>query len=188
MWEVQAIRNSSATFLGLLLLSGFIAPAAWSQELDVYVVYSGRDRADKNELMRALPEELSVKAYNADLLAIADYSGKQKTIAKLETASVVVILNVAPMEHLEGILASTDVLIVNAVEARVRSERRTIHVLARGTLEGTVAPNLSTINATAEGDLANAAAVSAADVIVVSEARLDMDRAVSLIIQRLLGT
>ena len=180
-------RHSLAAILALLLPMGLGLPTARAQELDVFVVYASSERAQKTELLQTLPRGLSVKAYNVDLLALADYSGKQKVIAKMERASVVVILWDAPLEYLQGRLAGTDVVIVNSVRTGVSSERTTIYVLPRGTDIGALGRGLQTLNAAGEEDLTDAAAIRSADVVFFNEAILGMRRAVSLIAVALLG-
>lgn len=74
-------------FAALLLMS----PTAHA--IDVYLVYVGEDKAAQKELKAGLAEKgLDIKSYNADLLVLADYSGKQKVSTKLSSAKVVVFV------------------------------------------------------------------------------------------------
>lgn len=61
-------------------------------DVDVYIVYVGTDRAIKTELKSQLFDGLTVKTYNTKLLAMADYSGKQKAVAKISKAKLVVLI------------------------------------------------------------------------------------------------
>ncbi len=71
--------------------------------VDIYLVYSGTSKSIQKALKKALPSELKVKSYNVDLLAIADYSGKQKAILKLSQAKIIVLITNKPMEVLGDI-------------------------------------------------------------------------------------
>ena len=64
-----------------LVLLGLVASKAVAQ--DVYILYSGSGKAEKSVLQKSLGKKLKVRTYNVALLALADYSGKQRTLAKL---------------------------------------------------------------------------------------------------------
>jgi hypothetical protein len=87
---------ASAMFLTLCFVKPSIAKAT-----DIYLVYSGANKETKEEIQEALPETIEVKSYNAYLLAIADYSGKQKVIAKLSQAKMIVMLDEEAKEAFE---------------------------------------------------------------------------------------
>ena len=171
-----------------VVFSGLTAPALTARQVDVYIVYASSDRDAKNELTGALPDGLSVKSYNSNLLALADYSGKQKALSKLERASVVVILNDAPLDHLSGRLGDANVLLVNTVGTELTSDRRTIHVLDSGTDVGALGRNMTALNVSGEADLADRTRVEAANIIFVDIGILTASRGLSLIIQSLLGS
>ena len=81
-----------------LLLTGMafhvlFAFPAHAAGVDVYLVYVGADKSVKNNIVSALPEQLVVKHYNASMLKMADYSGKQKVVTKLSKAKLVVFIN-----------------------------------------------------------------------------------------------
>ncbi len=185
---MHTIQRFLTILAALVLLSGFTAPALTARQVDVYIVYASSDRDAKNELTAALAEGLSVKSYNSNLLALADYSGKQKAMSKLERVSVVVIINDAPLDHLAGRLADANVLLVNTVGTALTSDHRTIHVLDSGTDVAALGGNVSAINASGEADLADRTRVAAANVIFMDGATLTRSRGLSLIIQRLLGS
>ncbi len=179
-------HRTSAVFLSCLALAGPAAPALMAQQVDVYVVYRGGGRGEKNDLVEALPSGLDVKSYNSNLLALADYSGMQKVIAKLETARVVVILGNAPSQYIEGRVGSAHLVIVNSVSRTVTTRGRTIYVIRSGTNVSSLG-NLNTLNVQSEGDLANPGRVTAARLISVNESSVGMTESVALVVQRLLG-
>ncbi len=115
-----------------LLFMSFAVPVVWGAA-DVYLIYSGKNKADKKLFKKAFPKGIKVKAYNADLLAVADYSGKQKAAAKFDRARVIVILRDRPMEMLEGIGLSKDLIIVESVLSSVSSSGKTRYILRTGT-------------------------------------------------------
>lgn len=184
---MHTIQRFLTTLAALVVLSGFTTPALKARQVDVYIVYASSDRAAKNELTEALSEGLSVKSYNSNLLALADYSGKQKAMAKLERASIVVILSDAPLDHLAGRLADTDLLLVHTVRTVLTSDHRTIFVLDSGTDVTSLGGNVTAINASGEADLADRARFAAANVIFTDGAALTWSMGVSLVIQKLLG-
>ena len=187
MVRIPMIKRLTTILAAFVAFFGLTAPALTARQVDVYIVYASSDRDAKNELLGALPEGMSAKSYNSNLLALADYSGKQKALSKLERASVVVILNDAPLDHLSGRLADAVVLLVNTIGTELTSNRRTIHVLDSGTDVGALGGNVTAINASGESDLADRTRVEAANIIFVDVGTLTTSRTLSLIIQRLLG-
>ncbi|PCK07387.1 MAG: hypothetical protein COA42_14525 [Alteromonadaceae bacterium] len=81
----------------LLVVTGATIQAAG---VDVYLVYAGADKKLQKRIRATLPGDLAIKSYNASLLMMADYSGKQKAIAKLSSAKLVVLINKQSMELL----------------------------------------------------------------------------------------
>ena len=61
-------------FLGIMPLLTLVQLEAQAAT-EVYVVYSARDNAEKDKLMKTLPKNISTKAFNINFLAFADYSG-----------------------------------------------------------------------------------------------------------------
>ncbi len=173
--------------LGIAVACVAVTSPGVAQHIDLYVVYTSGNRAQKNDLLNALPEDVSVKAYNTNLLALADYSGKQKTIAKLETARIVVILDTGPMEHLQGSLTGPDVIIFNTAEDRLRSTGRTVYVLSGETDLSLLGNQLSVLDLDDQGAREDPSAFRDVDVIVVRRARNEMLGQLSEIIQRFLG-
>ncbi len=173
--------------LGIAIACVAVTSPAVAQHIDLYVVYTSGNRAQKNDLLDALPEDLSVKAYNTNLLALADYSGKQKTIAKLETARIVVILDTGPMEHLQGSLTGPDVIIFNTAEDRLRSTGRTVYVLSGETDMSLLGNQLSVLDLDDQDALEDPSAFRDADVIVMRRAGHELLGQLSEIIQRFLG-
>lgn len=164
-----------------------VAPLT-ARQIDVYVVYGGGDRNARDELLEALPDGLSVRSYNSNLLALADYSGKQKVLSKLETARVVVILSESALEYLQGRLVGTDLVIVRSVSTALTSDGHTLHVLTSGTDVSALGRSLNTLSVGALADLADEARVRTADVVFIDEGAIGLGRGVALVIQRIIGT
>ena len=97
----KILQSGLAMIMAFSLLSeASFTPAVAGSGVDVYIVFAGKDKKEKKAIKKAMPDNLTVKFYNIDLLALADYSGKQKAIAKLEKAKVVVFVKDAPHELL----------------------------------------------------------------------------------------
>jgi hypothetical protein len=112
-----------------------------AQDVDVYLVYSGRARAEKNAIAEALASHLNVTEYNADLLALADYSGKQRVIARMGRARVVVVVSDRAMELVGGGETAAVLVVVGSGSDTFASTSGTSYVVrsetsvsARGTV------------------------------------------------------
>ena len=95
---------------GVLLLAPGPACA-----VDVYLVYSSADKGLQKRFKKSLVPELSVRSYNIDLLALADYSGRQKALAKILKAGLVVIIKARPREII-GELSAANIIYVEGTE------------------------------------------------------------------------
>lgn len=162
----------------LFLMISLATPLAWGG-VDVYLIYSGKNKAEKKALMKALPKDIKVKAYNADLLAVADYSGIQKAVSKFESAGVIVVLRDRPLEMLKGATVSKDLIIVNSEKQGMKSSRWTIYLLDN-------AADLSPFGADAKkktvatlDDLANKDEIRSSDLLIVDEKKLQIQKVVS---------
>jgi hypothetical protein len=82
--------------VSLLIFAGSFAAPVYSAGADIFLVYVGADKKIKKSVKSALPAELKVKSYNASLLAMADYSGKQKAVSKITKAKLVVFITGKP--------------------------------------------------------------------------------------------
>ena len=183
-------KNSLAAILGFCLFFGATLSNVWagSRDVDVYVVFSGKDKQEKKALKNALPANLKVKFYNVDLLALADYSGKQKAVAKLETAKMIVIIKDRPLKLLQGSTFAKDLFIVGGAQNSVKSENWTLYVVDKGTNLSAVGANLKTHNAATVGDLSDLAALRAADAVLIDSGGLDIYSAVAKIVSQALGS
>ena len=189
MFKRKLAVNRIGTMLGFCLLFTTMFPKAWADQgsVDVYVAYSGKNKADKNALKKAFRNDISVKFYNVDLLAVADYSGKQKAIGKFERAKIIVILKDSPMELLQGAKLNTDLIIVQSVKNSVQSEKLNLYLVSKGTDLTALGGRAKTHNASNEGDLSDAGVLRSLDVVLVDETSLDINKAVDLIVNKLLG-
>lgn len=112
----KVIINSR--FLLLILLIAF-SPSSIATGVDVYLVYLGADKSVQKQLKADLPGNLKVKAYNAGILTMADYSGKQKAIGKLSQAKVVALVTEKPLALLENHQFKNSVVISNGDQADI---------------------------------------------------------------------
>lgn len=88
---------------------------------DAYIAYSSKDKALKSRIEKAL-SSLKVKSYNANLLAVADYSGKQKAVGKLERASIVILVGQKVQDIFKGHKFSKKIISVDAATTKVKAK------------------------------------------------------------------
>lgn len=184
---INALNWNKAYMLiaGGTLLWGLVAPSTASA-VDAYVLYDGKSKKEKKTFLAALPKALSVKSYNVDLLAVADYSGKQKAISKFQKASVVVILLDGPMKVLKGSTVKKDLIIVNSKMATVKSDSWRLHVLAKGTDISKIGKRLKTLEASKTDALQKFENLEPVDVVLV-DGDLDLLQAGAIVTETILG-
>ena len=168
MKSLKALERNKAGMLvlGLMLLGGMLAPSI-ATAVDAYVLYDGKGKKEKKAFLASLPESLSVKSYNVDLLAVADYSGKQKALAKFQKASVVVILLDGPMKVLKGSTVKKDLVIVNSVMATVKSDTWRLYVVPKGAKISKIGKRLKTLEASKADALQKMEDLEPVDVVLV---------------------
>ncbi len=108
------IKIFRTTFLILIsLLITTLPQQVSAANVDVYLVYAGTEKAIAKTIKKKLSGDFKVKTYNVDLLALADYSGKQKVASKLAKARVVVLIRDKPGEILSDTSFKTVVEIMD---------------------------------------------------------------------------
>ena len=125
--------------LGLILASFVYSNAnatAWAappggSQIDVYILYSGKQKAERDALVKSLDEDLNVRTYNVDLLKLADYSGKQKAVAKIDKASIVISLGDEPAKILKGTKIASDLIIVANATRKFYSKEWNLNVVGK---------------------------------------------------------
>ena len=167
-----------AAALVLFLLLGMSAAAAAQ---DVYVVYSGKDRAFKDQIVGGFPAGVNVKQYNADLLALADYSGKQKAVTTISRAEVVVIIGDKPMDILKKSRIRANVLILRSVKKNVKSSGALIYVVGNRTdIRGLTG---SKLQVNSQADMNDEQSIKSSKVVVVNENAVTLPQAILKIAQ-----
>jgi len=172
--------------LGVLLCLSIEAPKTWSA-VDAYVIYGGKNKTEKKIFLAKLPKEVSVKSYNVDLLAVADYSGKQKALAKFQKASVIVLLLNDPMKILMGSILKPNLIIVQSAMETVKSETLTLYVLSKDFDISPLVKRVKVLEATNHDALKKLKDLESVDVIRVDEKFLDVIQAASVATGTLLG-
>jgi hypothetical protein len=166
---MQHKKRVFTAVLSIFLLWGLLPPAAYGKH-DACVVYAGKNKKDKKQIMRALSKSgLTAKAYNSDLLTIADYSGKQKAITKISQSNIVVIIKDSSMEALSGTRFSHYVMVVNSVKTNIKSSEGKLYVLNKGTGISGLGNNVKKIEITSAGDLPNSEKIKSLDVVLVNQ-------------------
>ena len=186
-YEKQARRVSFLVLFGILLFSEGVFRSAQAAGVDVYFVYAGRDKKESDGLLNELRKELSIKTYNADLLVLADYSGKQKAVARLEKARMVLIFQDSPLKLLTGAQVNTGLLIVKSAKQSLKSSEWIVHVIPKGSDLGDLGPRPRTLEAKNEQDLVDGETMRSFEVVLVDEQSLEFTRAVALIVKNILN-
>ena len=177
-------RMGSVIVSGLVLslMMAIVVPVAWSGT-DVYVIYSGKNKKEKKQLIKTFPKNLSVKSYNADLLAVADYSGIQKAVSKFERAAIIIILKDRPVGLLKGATVKKDLVILQSVKTGVSSSQWQLYVLSQGADISTLGDRIKKRVISKEADLEDIEAIRASNLLLIDEGGIKMSQAVSLLVK-----
>lgn len=151
-------------------------------DLEVYVVYSGKNKDERNALLEKLSGKFRVKTYNVDLLAVADYSGKQKVLAKLSQAPIIIFMKDTPSKILKGNKVNRTLLLVKTVSQGVRSTTWSLHVLEKGAELGPLG-NKELLEVSTMDDLGDVEALKKADAVIVDGNSVDFYGAVSTLLK-----
>ena len=170
--------------LGLNILLGALFSSVFAEDFDIYIVYSGKSKGTMKTLKQAFQSGLMVKSYNVDLLVLADYSGKQKVVAKLERANLIVIISDAAMESLSGTSLNTDLMVLQSLKETVTSSKVNLRIVKKGT---NLDHQLKTHGVSSENDLNDISLLRSFDVLVVDEKSIDIHKVVALVAAKLLG-
>ena len=174
--------------IGSVLLAGAaFVPAHARGDLDVYVLYAGKNSQEKRDLVDKLPKELTVKQFNVDILALADYSGKQKAIAKFSRARVVVTVHDAPLKILKGTKVGTDLVVANSTLATVSSKKHRIHVVAKGADLKSFGSRVDVEQVTGADSFKDLETLLKADVLVVDTSVIPLADVVSKLLEALVA-
>ena len=179
---MPAKRAMVKVLWGLLVLVTVAGADAAAQ--DVYVVYTGSERTRKDRVVAEMPRDLSVKVYNADLLALADYSGKQKAVTKLSRASIVVVLGDKAARLLRKTKVKSTLLIVGSTQKDIGSTKLLLYVVPVGT--DTRGLSGSTLTISSGKDLQDRSKLRTAKVLLVEPNALTLAEAVSLLARTLI--
>ena len=176
----KAVRRS--TMVLALLAAGMCSfPDCAFGGTDVYVLFSRDSKADKDRVVSALSKNHSVKAYMADLLLVADYSAKQKIVAKVGSARLVVVVAGSASKALKGSTIRAPVLVTNSVEKTVTSNAWIVNVVDKGSALGKIGGDARSLEVAGEGDLGNLETIRASDVVVVDETTIQVSKVIAAI-------
>ena len=179
-------RNIRDARGGIVLCKALAAFLAWgpthtvlAADVDVYIVYAGKEKKIKNSLVETLPERLQVKSYNTDLLGLGDYSAVQKVASRLSRAKVVVIVGDGAMTALNNASIRTSLIVVNLSNNVIRSSDEVLYVLGSEIDSYRLSPNLRTTLVSTEDDIRSAET----DVVVLKEGSLALEKAVAVLLK-----
>lgn len=168
--------------LGAIMAGRPIATAG-QEALDIYVVYDASTRDVRRELTDLLEANHSVRGYNADLLGVADYAGKQKALARLERARVVIILGDRVGDLLGESTLQRPVVVAGALAPALTSDRFAVRIVDAPPAE-TIAGQVHVL--TSMGDVPTAEALRQSAVLVADPAQLPLSATVVRIVEALL--
>ena len=184
--EILPQRNERNVRAGMVLSIVLAAFLVWgphhtvlAADIDVYIVYSGKEKKLKNSLVETLPAHLEVKSYNTDLLGLGDYSAVQKVASRLSGAKVVVIVGDGAMTALSNASIRTSLIVVNLANNVIRSTDEVLYVLASGVDSSGLSPDLGTTLVSTEDDIISAET----DVVVLREGSLALEKAVVVLLK-----
>ena len=179
-------RNETSVRTGMVLSMALVTFLVWgpphtvlAADLDVYIVYAGKEKKLKKSLVETLPEHLQVKSYNTDLLGLGDYSAVQKVASRLSRAKVVVIVGDGAMAALSNASIRTSLVVVNLANNVVRSSDEVLYIMASGVDSSGLSPKLRTTLVSTEDDIISAET----DVVVLREGGLALEKAVAVLLK-----
>lgn len=106
-----------------------VSQPAFASGNDVYLMYSLKNKKDYSDVKSKLPKSIKSRSYKVDLLAIADYSGKQKAVTKAESAKVVILFGATSQKLLKGSKFKRPLIIVNTSRKGAKSDEYSIFVV-----------------------------------------------------------
>ena len=175
------VRRLTVAFAVVL----FAGMTAMVSAQDVYIVYSGKDRTLKQKVANAFPKTMKVKEYNVDLLALADYSGKQKAITKVSRADVVVIVGDKAMDILKRTKIKGHLLIVGTTKNDVKATEKKIHLVGHRTDVSKLSG--SKLNVKQKSDLDDEDKVEDSKIVLVDEKGIELSEVTLIVAKILIG-
>ena len=146
---------------------------------DVYLVYSGKSRKLKEEIVEELSGDFSVNTYNTGLLGLADYSGLQKVVSKISRARVVVMLHDTTMEAFNGNTFKTNLIVVNSIKTNVMSQNKIRYILDKSVDVSELGNELNTSIISSIAELND----NGADVLIIDESTINISKVLRAILK-----
>ncbi len=173
----RTTKRIATLLFGLFILFGVIDASAQAAT-DIFVVYTGRNTAEKDQLMNALPKNISTRAYNVDYLAFSDYTGLNKAVARMNQSKMIIIIQDTPMLILKGARLRTNLLVAQSAKQTVRSSEWTLHVVGEnvnlGDFKTSARRKISSVN-----DLGTEQDLRALNLLVVNEQTVSIQDVIS---------
>lgn len=132
----RILLAGAALALPISLLGGTYAAAPVepkTKSVDVYVLYSSKEKGDKDDIIEALGDDLEIKSYGTDKLKLSDYSGKQKAIAKIDAAELVILLGDGSSKILKDAKFKSPVIILRSAGRKAFSQDWNLNIVEEGT-------------------------------------------------------
>lgn len=153
---------------------------------DLFVVYTSKSRDDRDRLVTALPDGLQVQTYNSDILAIADYSGKQKALARLDRARIIVVLGDRAAERLGTGDVQSGILLVESEHRGLNTTAWTVRIVPRD--RAARGAGASVVDISDPNQIPDAGVLRAADVVTFDATRGNRYEILARVVGALLST
>ena len=161
-----------------IFLLGLFTPVVDAAVADVYLVYSGKNRKLKKDIIEGLSGDFSVKAYNVGLLGLADYSGVQKVVSKISKAKMVMMLHDTAAEAFKGSTIKTDLIVVNSVNTALKSQKKIFYIIDTKTDISKIGKELKTSIISSIADLTD----TVADVLIIDESTIKISKILKVLL------
>jgi hypothetical protein len=176
------IITITITVFILVLFTPFMDAVA-----DVYLVYSGKNRKLKEEIVEGISGDFPVKTYNTGLLELADYSGLQKVVSKISRARVVVMLYDTTMEAFKGntfhtdliVIIHTDLIVINSSKTNVMPQNKIRYILDKSVDVSELGNDLNTSIISSIAELND----NGADVLIIDESTINISKVLRAILK-----
>jgi len=169
--------------LKILTITVFILvlcmPVVDAAAADVYLLYSGKSRKLKEEIVEGISGDFSVKTYNTGLLGLADYSGLQKVMSKISRARVVVMLFDTTMEAFKGNTFKTNLIVVNSVKTNVKSQNKIRYIVDKSVDVSGLGNDLKISIISSMAELND----NGADVLIIDESTINILKALRAVLK-----
>lgn len=170
-------------FLSIFMLVGLLDVKAQASA-NIFIAYTGTTADLKDKLIKTLPKQIPVKAYNVNLLAIMDFSGRNKALLRMNASRLIIILGDATMKILKNARINTDLLIVQSRQETLRSSRWTLYILGQETSLKDFKPSVKRKKVSKIEDLGSEQDLRALTVLIVDKQSIPLQDVIAEVVEK----